>query len=756
MVDSNQAIQKRAFPQDGEDNEQRKRQKPGKANPPEVLNGRIAGSHTCHIQRIKDVFASYSALSALLRRCLQVKGHNGDVSETVKEVAALHVRTLTDSLNHRGDEIEGLAHKNAGRRLALGLLPRYAAAFGHDASIKHAIDALVTLSLEDEGSGEVARTASEPMPAVDGIVKLLQALPQSALHHSDACTYAVASSLKSLNDTAETSSVSEGLWRTAETAMQLSPLVVLDWCLHTIIWGKQEQKQSSNSEKTLAGSAISLLERSVSQKWWSELINSIDKMIKDENQGNATIVSRLSMSIYRFSELTRSRDEVVSKDLEAALVSLKDRIAPSEGDERNNEVEIQPSRQNTSPPPPPPDIPMNDATLDLEEGELLEEGEVLEAPSKRKDIDDEEKEDAAMPEVSFVSTLVRISNFPSQVRERDVWSTVSRFGGRIFHPPVGSPLRRNDHSSLLASFRSIPDAAQCVEALDGEACNVIFPFLSRSSRENLGRAAHVRLLRAQFEPTPTALHLWCSNLREVLDSVPPHRSLTVRGKRLAGVVMSFSCLPDAQHAAQVLNEELSPRRMRVAPGVHMPLKYLWKGLVRKGRQTTGGAKVVCVPVEATGASSARQHPCHSDGNNLAAQEPHDWPEELGMHHRTDVGYVYNTLLPALDVDHRALLLLLPEPRYEGSDLKDQGEDQRQNLASLCQYLRQKHRAGVVDLGPLSDKHSIGRVAYLVPVSEEACKAFRVPWPLKIETLQDSSWDDGACLFVLVAPSLIRP
>lgn len=781
MEDANHS-QKRILPQNGDDKEQRKRQKSATKSL-ESPDDRFSGSIEHERKTIKDVYASYAALSALLRRCLQVKSPEA-VPEAVKEVAASHIHALAGFAKRAkdGPETSGPGG-DAGRFLAMKLLPRYAAAFGHAASIKHAIDTFATLSLEDTSSIECSKTHSSDLSATNGIVKLLQALPEATLHQVEACIYAVATALNSLPDAPKPAS--QGLWHVAETAIRMAPLEIVDWCFTVITCHEPEQDQQQASKTVamdrknhaLSDSALELLERSVVTEWWKDLVNS---KINDKTMSDPLVRSRLTMSIQRFLEL-KSGGKVactISKELQDGLISLKKRVAPEdaspkEASKKNVEEKEsqQPLTQSTPQPLPSTNINVNDAALDLEEGELLEEGEVLEAPSKKTaNTGDVEQGNALIPDVCFVSTLVRISNFPSQVRERDVWGAISRFGGRIFHPPAGSPLRRNDQYSFLSSFRSMPDAVKCVEALDCQACETIFPFLGgRSSRENLMRTPQTHLLRVQFEPTPTALHLWysCSEPsnrpRAVLDAVPPHRSAIVRGKGPEGMVLSFTCLPDAQRAARILNEELSERkRTTVATHALMPAsggpsKYLWRGLIRKGRQNTR-TEVVCLPIETIG--TIFRKPSLSD-DSWPSLEPQDWPEELEMHHRTDVGYVCYTLLPALDVAERALFVLLPAPPSTVLEVKagegDMMDDQRQRLASLCDSLRQKHRAGVVDLGPLSDKHGITRVAYLVPVTEEACNAFQVRWPFKVEIpldgLSDGPVNEGACLFVLVAPSL---
>ncbi len=156
----------------------------------------------------------------------------------------------------------------------------------------------------------------------------------------------------------------------------------------------------------------------------------------------------------------------------------------------------------------------------------------------------------------------------------------------------------------------------------------------------------------------------------------------------------------------------------VRPAVVNPL---WQGSLGKSRQPQ--ADVACI-----------YQSLSSPG--WAAAEPAGWPPLLDVQNRISTAYVLNTLLPSLPPAERAVLRVVPAPGRESTETA--------RLHAFSSYLQGKQRTGLVELGPGPQPGGPRqRVLYLIPASEEACRA--------IGHGQQISPTSGEFMFAVVAP-----
>ncbi len=144
------------------------------------------------------------------------------------------------------------------------------------------------------------------------------------------------------------------------------------------------------------------------------------------------------------------------------------------------------------------------------------------------------------------------------------------------------------------------------------------------------------------------------------------------------------------------NQPLHPALAASGDGV-----LAWQGSLGKSRQPQ--AEVACI------IKTSLPPP------GWAGAEPAGWPAMLDVQNRISTAYVLNTLLPALPPAERAVLRLIPSPTSQ--------LDESARLNAFSSYLQGKQRTGVVDLGPGPQPGAPRqRVLYLIPASEEACRA----------------------------------
>jgi len=166
-----------------------------------------------------------------------------------------------------------------------------------------------------------------------------------------------------------------------------------------------------------------------------------------------------------------------------------------------------------------------------------------------------------------------------------------------------------------------------------------------------------------------------------------------------------------------------------APGISggggggAPGSIVWQGSLGKSRQPQ--AEVACL-------HSSHHHTISSSG--WAAAEPAGWPAMLDVQNRISTAYVLNTLIPTLPSAERAVLQLIPAPGRESTEAA--------RLQAFSSYLQGKQRTGVVELGPGPQLGAPRlRVLYLIPASEEACRAVG---------MGSLSGDGGEFMFAVVA------
>lgn len=131
----------------------------------------------------------------------------------------------------------------------------------------------------------------------------------------------------------------------------------------------------------------------------------------------------------------------------------------------------------------------------------------------------------------------------------------------------------------------------------------------------------------------------------------------------------------------------------------------WRWSGRVGRPSTLPCQAACADGPTPDAPAG----------SLAATEPHEWPKLLEVRARIPTTALMAQKLPALGEAERAVRRLTA----------DGGPEDRHAFVRFMQYLGDKQRSGVVELG--IGAGGFPRTMYLVPPSRSICDDLRVTW-----------------------------
>ena len=249
----------------------------------------------------------------------------------------------------------------------------------------------------------------------------------------------------------------------------------------------------------------------------------------------------------------------------------------------------------------------------------------------------------------------------------------------------------------LAAYSEAVDAGMNVKHV-----HILLPGVEHAEQEDTIKET----LREAHIEMPSSLTPLNVGMKGLILSFDKDVSVNMAFACLGGVEEEKESLKRSRDAADTTDEAHAKREKRDPPET----LGQWSGQIIRNKQ------LQCSVVASVADGSL-------SSNAYGATEPLEWPQSLEVNQRADVKYLCDTLFPSTDARHKQMILFQP---LQEADEK--------GLDSFDQYLRQKQRAGVVFLPPLSSASQ--RTMYLIPVTDDVCyrlqiNRHRIPWPSMI-------------------------